>query len=86
MIVRFSAKFKKQYKKLPIKLQKQTKQRIEIWKQDPSNPKLRLHKLKGELSHLYSINVTGDVRAIYEIIDNEVYLYQMIGTHSLLYG
>ena len=85
MIVRFSKNYKKQYKKLTPKLQKQTRLRIELWQEDPGNAILRHHELKGRLKGSYSINITGDVRAIYEIIDGEMYLYQMIGTHSQLY-
>lgn len=86
MKVVFSKQFKKQYKKLSPQLQKQVKIRLELWKIQPNDPTLRNHRLKGKLSHLYSINITGDVRALYEVIDNEVYVYQMIGTHSQLYG
>lgn len=84
MTVRFSKKFQKQYKKLPFKLQKQLKLRIELWQEQPQHPLLRLHRLEGELSRFYSINITGDVRALYEVIDGELYLYEMIGTHSFL--
>jgi addiction module RelE/StbE family toxin len=85
MTVLFSRRFKKQYKKLSPQLQRQTKARIELWKKHPADPTLNKHRLKGKLSHLYSINITGDVRALYEIIDDEIYLYQMVGTHSQLY-
>ena len=60
--------------------------RLELWQEDPNNPLLRLHKLEGKLANYYSINVTGDIRALYEIIGDEVYIYDMIGTHSQLYG
>ena len=60
--------------------------RLELWQEDPNNPLLRLHELEGELANYYSINVTGDIRALYEIIGDVVYIYDMIGTHSQLYG
>lgn len=86
MIIKFSKRYKKQYKKLPLKIQKQSKRRIELWQEDPMNPLLKLHKLEGKLANYNSINITGDIRALYEIIGDEVYLYDMIGTHSQLYG
>lgn len=82
----FSKRFQKQYRKLPQNLQKQTKLRIELWKEQPDNALLRRHRLGGKMSHVYSINITGDLRALYEVIDDNVYLYEMIGTHSQLYG
>lgn len=82
----FSKRFQKQYKKLPPKLQRQTKLRIELWQEQPDNPLLRLHRLEGSMARFYSINISGDLRALYEIIGDKVYVYEMIGTHSQLYG
>lgn len=85
MKIVYSKQFAKQYKKLSPQLKRQTKSRIELWKDNPNDPTLRLHRLKGKLSHLLSINITGDIRVLYEVIGDEVYIYQMIGTHSQLY-
>ncbi len=60
--------------------------RLELWQEDPTNQLLNVHQLKGQMANYYSINITGDIRALYEIIDNEMYLYDLIGTHSQLYG
>ena len=84
--IRFSNKFKKQYQKLSPKLKQQTKSQISLWQDSPHDKSLRAHRLSGKMSRFYSINITGDVRALYEVIDGEIYLYQMIGTHSQLYG
>lgn len=84
--VQFSKQFKKQYKKLPRPVQLQFDVRFELWLQDPSHPLLRLHRLKGKLRNLYSINVNADVRAIYEIVGDEIYIYKLIGTHTQLYS
>ena len=86
MTIRYSKKFRKQYKKLTPKLQQKTTDLIRLWSQNPNDDSLRLHKLSGKMSRFHSIDITGDLRALYEIIDNEVYLYQMVGTHSQLYG
>lgn len=85
MNVVYSKKFVKQYKKLSPKLKDQTKSRIALWESSPNDPLLRLHRLKGELEGYYSINITGDIRAIYEVIGGDTCLYQMIGSHSQLY-
>ncbi len=86
MEIIFSKTFQKQYKKLPQKIKIQVKNRIELWQEQPNNPLLRLHRLDGKMSQFYSINITGDIRALYEIVDENVYIYEMIGTHSQLYG
>jgi addiction module RelE/StbE family toxin len=85
MKIRYSKKFVQQLAQQPEKIELAFKLRIELFQEDMHNPLLRNHSLKGKLIGYYSINITGDVRAIYEIIDDEIYLYQMIGTHSQLY-
>lgn len=86
MTIKFSKHFKKQFQKLSPKLQVQAKSRIALWQEDPANSLLRVHQLEGKLKGYYSINISGDIRALYEIIDEEIYLFDMIGAHSQLYG
>ncbi len=85
MAVRYSKEFIKQLAKQPPKVQEAFFLRLRLFIEDPSSSTLRNHALKGALTGFYSINVTGDIRAIYEIVDDEIYLYQMIGSHSQLY-
>ena len=85
MKIRYSKKFTKQLARQPLKVYQAFRLRIQLFKEDISHPLLRNHQLQGKLRGYYSINVTGDVRAIYEIIGDEVYMYDMIGTHSQLY-
>ena len=51
---------------------------------NPFNPIFRNHALKGDYTGLYSIDITGDVRAIYDFCDN-CYVFLRIGTHAHLY-
>jgi len=84
--IKFSKVFKKQYMKLPKKIQTKFDTRFLLWQEDPDHPLLRRHKLSGRMKNFYSIDITGDIRALYEIIDKQVIVYQMIGSHSQLYG
>lgn len=42
--------------------------------------------LSGNYSGFHSINITGDIRALYEEIDGSYVIFEFIGTHSELYG
>jgi addiction module RelE/StbE family toxin len=84
--IRYSRRFIKQLARQPAHIQTTFYKRLKIFELNPYDPVLRNHVLKGRLKGLYSIDITGDVRAIYEVVDDEVYLYQLIGTHSQLYG
>lgn len=85
MIIVRSKKFKKQYAKQPKKVQVAFKKRLQMYTVDQDNPQLRIHELKGRLQGMYSMDVNGDVRALFEVVDDEVRLFQMIGSHSQLY-
>lgn len=78
--------FKKCYKKLPKSIKTKFRKRVEMLVVDFYNPLLRVHKLKGEYAGHYSMDVTGDVRAIFKKEDNVLVLVFIdIGTHSQLY-
>ncbi len=77
--------FKKQFLKLPAKTKIKFAERINILLEDPQSCILSNHKLKSEYNGYFSINITGDIRAIYKVIENEVYYFIAIGTHSELY-
>ncbi len=58
--------------------------RRKIFQIDRSNPVLRDHSLSGSMRKYRSFWITGDVRVIYEIIDNEI-VFVDIGTHAQVY-
>ena len=65
MIVDFHKNFKKRLIKMPKKYQEQFSKKLDIFFENPFNPVLNNHELTGELKNLRSINVTGDIIAIY---------------------
>lgn len=85
MNVDYSKKFLKQYYKLSPKIQQQFQKRLTLWLADPQNLQLHAHALTGEYLGLYSFNVTGDVRALYEKVGDRHVLFGFIGTHGQLY-
>lgn len=61
-------------------------QRILAFARDPFDPALRNHALGGMFEQYRSIDVTGDIRAIYKTIDEYTTEFAYIGTHHELYG
>ena len=86
MKIVFSKKFEKLFKKQPKKIKEQFYKRLKILEKDPTSKILNIHKLGGKLKGKYSMNISGDVRAIFEIVDDEVIFFLLIGTHSELYS
>lgn len=86
MIIQYTPKFRKQYKKLPKKFQSQFDTRLKLFCIDPTNRQLRIHPLKGAFFGYWSMSVNGDLRALYKMQDSEIIIFALIGTHSELYG
>ncbi len=84
MIIVFHKDFKKSYKKSHKKLRKQFDDRLRIFKQDEFNEILNNHALKGKWLGYRSINVTGNVRAIFKR-ETDSALFVAIDSHSNLY-
>ena len=85
MIVRYSKNFVKQYDKLPARLQTAVLESIKLFQQNPVASKLYNHQLRGKYKQYRSINITGDVRALYLPRGDEA-IFDVVGMHSQLYG
>ena len=85
MTVAYSKAFIKQAKKLSPELHKKLQVKIKIFSDNPLDPTLRNHALKGKYKEYRSIDITGDVRALYLQQNNEA-IFDVVGTHSQLYG
>ena len=86
MKIIFHPSFNKPYLKLREKEKTKFKERVAIFLEDEFSPILNNHAIKGKYNGYRSINVTGDLRAIYKGIGDELYLFVDIGTHSRLYS
>ena len=84
MRVDFSKDFKKGYRKLS-KSCKRVDERLLVFKNDKFHAILDNHQLHGEWQGYRSVNITGNLRAIYEESDNLIY-FVAIGTHPELYS
>jgi len=84
--VNLHRKFEKQFVKLQKKIRSRFKERRNIFIVDPYNPLLNNHALQRIYSGYRSINITGDVRAIYYEQAHKRVLFIAIGTHHELFG
>ncbi len=85
MRVGFHKNFNKSYQKCSVKTQKQFKKRLKLFFESPYHPLLENHSLRGEWQNFRSINVTGDYRALYYYLDDDMVEFFVIDTHSNLY-
>ena len=85
MNVVFHKRFDKMAGKLSPKLKVQLVKKITLFSKDPLKPALRNHALNTPYKDSYSINISGDYRAIYHLVDDQTVMFTHVGTHSQLY-
>ena len=86
MKVKLHKKFTKQFSKLNKKEKLKCKGRLNLFLDDPFNKLLKNHALQGKYKGLRSINMGGDLRAIYEMINSGTAFFVDLDTHSNLYS
>ena len=84
MNVNFHKRFLKQYKKLRA-IQKKINERLFLFQHNPYHSLLGTHALSGKYKGYRSIDITGDVRALYEPIGKDAAFFITVDTHSNLY-
>lgn len=85
MNVSYTKNFIKQSKKLSTRQRVQLLERIRLFLKNPSAAQLHDHQLTGRYRAYRSINITGDVRALYLHKEGEA-VFGIIGTHGQLYS
>lgn len=86
MKICFHKNFIKQFNKLSDKEKAQIKQRLKIFLENPYAEILNNHALKGKYLNYRSININGDLRAIYKYLDENESVFVNIGTNHQLYS
>ena len=86
MKIDYHKKFLKAFDKLPAKIREKFYDRLRIFSLDPFNPLLNNHSVDRAYPNWRSINITGDYRALYELINDDTVVFMKISTHSELYG
>ena len=86
MKLRFHKRFIKDYNFLDQKIKAAFQERLKLFFDNPYHAKLKNHPLKGKWCGYRSINISGDIRAVYKINDDEEVIFITIGSHSQLYG
>lgn len=85
MNVVFHKRFDKMASKLPPKVKAKMVERITLYSKNPLDRMLRNYALNTPYKGGYSVDITGDYRAIYHLVDGQIAMFTHIGTHSQLY-
>ena len=77
--------FRKQFDKLSIKIQDKFEEKLDLFLQNMFHPLLNNHSLSGEYEGCRSINITGNIRAIFYLKTESGIVFINIGSHPELY-
>ncbi len=76
------------YRKKSPDLAKDLQAALELLSEDALHPKLKTHKLKGDLEGSRAASVGYDLRIVFQMVDHEhseAILLQTVGTHDEVY-
>lgn len=82
----FRNEFNRRHLKLNFRIKEKFEERLALFDKEPNSRILNIHKLSGKYEGMWSINITGDYRAIFDKQENSVIIFINIGTHSELFG
>lgn len=83
MKIYYSTKFEREYKRLSIHIKKLTEEKEKIFRINPHDPKLNVHKLKGELSGYWAFWIDQKYRVIFEYLKKDTIWFHSVGDHSI---
>lgn len=69
--------------KKDAKLLQKIRKQLALFVGDPQHLSLRIHKLQGDLKHVWSLSVTMDFRLLF--VEDDAYYFFEMGTHDQIY-
>ena len=83
MEIVYSAKFAKEYKKLPLKVKLSAERKEKIFRKTPHSPLLKTHRLTGKLKEYYAFSIDYHYRIIFEFRKKDIIWFHSVGTHEI---
>ena len=83
MNIEYSPKFAKQFKKLPREIKVSALKCEKLFRENPFNPKLKIHKLHGTLREYWAFSISYDYRVGFTFMENQIVRFHAIGNHNI---
>lgn len=81
--IKYSSTFFKTLRKFPKSQLKFLARKEKIFIENPFDPRLKTHKLKGELAEFYSFSISYHFRIVFHFEDKNTIILDAIGTHEV---
>jgi mRNA-degrading endonuclease RelE of RelBE toxin-antitoxin system len=82
-VIHITPDFEKTFLRLPKHIRSLATRKDQWFRQDAFDPRLRAHKLKGELSAYWAYSVKGEYRVLFRFLGSQEAIYYDVGTHEI---
>jgi len=83
MDIIYTAEFIRLFKKLPRDVKKEAVKKEALFKKNPFDSRLKIHKLSGKLKDFSAFSISFSYRIICEFGKNKSVYFHTIGKHSI---
>jgi mRNA-degrading endonuclease YafQ of YafQ-DinJ toxin-antitoxin module len=83
MEIEYKPSFIREYNKLPLELQEEVLEKIELFKNPANHKQLKVHKLHGVFANCYSFSVNYKYRIVFSRDSKTVCSFLAIGDHDV---
>ncbi len=81
--ISFKPSFVREVNALPVSLQQEVLEKIELFKDRKKHASLRVHKLHGPFRHCFSFSVNYQIRIVFEYASKSEAILLGIGDHDI---
>ena len=82
MKINVSSRFKRAYKKLPLRIQDDFNEKIKFFAKNPNDSILKTHKLKGKLQTCLAFRLRNGYRVLFEFSGKNSVDLRAVGQHD----
>jgi mRNA-degrading endonuclease YafQ of YafQ-DinJ toxin-antitoxin module len=79
----FARDFRKQFAKLPFSVKELAQEKIEVFKEDPFDQRLKTHKLHGREKEYLAFSINQTYRIKFAFLEDDEVFFAEIGTHDI---
>ena len=83
MKILFSAKFEKEYMKLPKELKHLVRKKITLFIANPFDSRLDTHKLHGALRNYFAFSINNKYRIVFSFAEKDIIKFHFVGSHDI---
>lgn len=82
-VIHVTPDFEKTFTRLPKQIQKLASRKDGWFRSDAFDPRLRTHKLKGELADYWAYSINREYRVLFRFLGPHEVIYYDVGTHEI---